>query len=80
MSEEEQAAFGKMVKKGEHHIGGVMTIGYAGLILAHLINFLMDPAERPNCMSLMKFDPPHQPNPIHGLLAARCRSRSFGER
>ena len=37
MSEEEQAAFGKMVKKGEHHIGGVMTIGYAGLILAHLI-------------------------------------------
>ena len=37
MSEEEQAAFGKMVKKGERHIGGVMVIGYAGLILAHLI-------------------------------------------
>jgi len=37
MSAEEQAAFGKMVKKGEHHIGGVMTIGYAGLILANLI-------------------------------------------
>ena len=29
-------------------------------------------------MSLMKFDPPHQPNPIHGLLVVRSHTSDFG--
>ena len=37
MSEDEQRTYGNIVTKSARHIGHVMTIGYAALILAHLI-------------------------------------------
>lgn len=37
MTEDEQRTYGNIVSKSARHIGHVMTIGYAALILAHLI-------------------------------------------
>ena len=37
MSEEDQLAYGKLVSKADRHVGGVMTIGYAALIIARLV-------------------------------------------
>ena len=37
MSEEDQLAYGRLVSKADLHVGGVMTIGYAALIIAHLV-------------------------------------------
>ena len=40
MTEDEQRTYGNIVSKSARHIGHVMTIGYAALILAHLIKGL----------------------------------------
>ena len=37
MTEEDQLAYGRLVSKADMHVGGVMTIGYAALIIAHLV-------------------------------------------
>ena len=37
MTEEDQKAYGSLVSKADLHVGGVMTIGYAALIIAHLV-------------------------------------------
>ena len=41
MTEDEQRTYGNIVSKSARHIGHVMTIGYAALILAHLIKGLL---------------------------------------
>ena len=37
MTEEDQKTYGSLVSKADLHVGGVMTIGYAALIIAHLV-------------------------------------------